>query len=981
MQKEQKRIFKQCMQEFYSQSQEEQQATMQEGKIKIEPKLLYEENENKIKIEFSIGETQLYKIKSITEFYDRMLKRETYRYGTKLEFLHEEKAFRGEDQALLAFLMKYAEIAKYANEALSGYSYYGKKLVESTIVLSNTALDELYEIMKNKTIHMEKRNQTHYIHFSAEEREIEYYIVPEKENGYKMVPNIDVFAYEILKGKEYSYMLLDDILYRISKQAEQTTLKLLEFYKRNYTKEIQFKNTELAMVYSVLISKMEKYIHVEKVKKEDREAYIPKPLSVRVYLDYDERQFLTASIQFAYGKIQFNPLVEQTLKIPRNIISENEALAMFQRTGFLLDAQNQRLLLTEDEKIYHFLTEEIQEYMNKFDILATEKFKQQEIRQPKMVSLGVRIENELLNIQLENLDIDFSELSEVLEKYRTKKKFYRLKDGSFVNLEQNDAIQLLDNMVAGMNLRYSDLEKKQIKVPIFRSLYLERLLEKFPTVKAEKDERYFELMEQITNKNEQEYCTVPTNLTVTLRDYQKVGFQWLKTLERYGLGGILADDMGLGKTLQMIAVLQAYLNQEKHPKTSIIVCPSSLVLNWKNELEKFAPAIACNVISGTQLEREEKISTLEQYHVVLTSYDLLKRDIDTYEKKGYTFKYIVADEAQYIKNNNTQNSKAIKQMMAENRFALTGTPIENSLSELWSIFDFIMPDYLFSYRKFKELYELPIIRDNDQEAMKRLKDMIEPFILRRVKKEVLTELPDKTITVLYNEMQEEQKKIYASYMAQAREEALQIIQREGMQNNQIRILALLMRLRQICCHPSLFVENYTEGSSKLIQCMEIVKDAVKGGHKILLFSGYTSMFRIIEKELKEEKIAYYKLTGQTKVGERMKLVDSFNNDPEIKVFLISLKAGGTGLNLTGADMVIHYDPWWNLSAENQATDRTYRIGQKNNVQVYKLITQNTIEERIYELQQKKSKLIEQMLSTNETFISKLSKEEIIQLFK
>lgn len=981
MQKEQKRIFKQCMQEFYSQSQEEQQATMQEGKIKIEPKLLYEENENKIKIEFSIGETQLYKIKSITEFYDRMLKRETYRYGTKLEFLHEEKAFRGEDQALLAFLMKYAEIAKYANEALSGYSYYGKKLVESTIVLSNTALDELYEIMKNKTIHMEKRNQTHYIHFSAEERELEYYIVPEKENGYKMVPNIDVFAYEILKGKEYSYMLLDDILYRISKQAEQTTLKLLEFYKRNYTKEIQFKNTELAMVYSVLISKMEKYIHVEKVKKEDREAYIPKPLSVRVYLDYDERQFLTASIQFAYGKIQFNPLVEQTLKIPRNIISENEALAMFQRTGFLLDAQNQRLLLTEDEKIYHFLTEEIQEYMNKFDILATEKFKQQEIRQPKMVSLGVRIENELLNIQLENLDIDFSELSEVLEKYRTKKKFYRLKDGSFVNLEQNDAIQLLDNMVAGMNLRYSDLEKKQIKVPIFRSLYLERLLEKFPTVKAEKDERYFELMEQITNKNEQEYCTVPTNLTVTLRDYQKVGFQWLKTLERYGLGGILADDMGLGKTLQMIAVLQAYLNQEKHPKTSIIVCPSSLVLNWKNELEKFAPAIACNVISGTQLEREEKISTLEQYHVVLTSYDLLKRDIDTYEKKGYTFKYIVADEAQYIKNNNTQNSKAIKQMMAENRFALTGTPIENSLSELWSIFDFIMPDYLFSYRKFKELYELPIIRDNDQEAMKRLKDMIEPFILRRVKKEVLTELPDKTITVLYNEMQEEQKKIYASYMAQAREEALQIIQREGMQNNQIRILALLMRLRQICCHPSLFVENYTEGSSKLIQCMEIVKDAVKGGHKILLFSGYTSMFRIIEKELKEEKIAYYKLTGQTKVGERMKLVDSFNNDPEIKVFLISLKAGGTGLNLTGADMVIHYDPWWNLSAENQATDRTYRIGQKNNVQVYKLITQNTIEERIYELQQKKSKLIEQMLSTNETFISKLSKEEIIQLFK
>jgi len=549
LQKEQKRIFKQCMKEFYIQNQEEQQATMQEGKIKIEPKLLYEENENKIKIEFSIGETQNYKIKNITEFYDRMLKKETYRYGTKLEFQHDEKAFREEDQAMLAFLMKYAEIAKYANEALSGYSYYGKKLVESTIVLSNTALDELYEIMKNKTISMEKRNQTHYITFSTEEKEIEYYIVPEKENGYKMVPNIDVFAYEILKGKAYSYLLLNDTVYRISKQAEQTTLKLLEFYKKNYTKEIQFKNTELAMVYSVLISQMEKNIHVEKVKKEDKEAYIPKPLTVKVYLDYDERQFLTASIQFAYGKTQFNPLIEQELKIPRNIMSENEALAMFQKTGFLLDAQNKRLLLTEDEKIYSFLTEEIEAYMKKFDILATEKFKRQEIKQPKMVSLGVKIENELLTIQLENIDMNFSELAEILEKYKMKKKFHRLKDGSFVSLEKNDTIQLLDNMVAGMNLRYSDLEKKQIKVPIFRSLYLEKLLEKFPTVKVEKDEHYYTLMEQITNKNEQEYCQLPTNLTVTLRDYQKVGFQWLKTLERYGLGGILADDMGLRKNL------------------------------------------------------------------------------------------------------------------------------------------------------------------------------------------------------------------------------------------------------------------------------------------------------------------------------------------------------------------------------------------------------------------------------------------------
>jgi SNF2 family DNA or RNA helicase len=276
---------------------------------------------------------------------------------------------------------------------------------------------------------------------------------------------------------------------------------------------------------------------------------------------------------------------------------------------------------------------------------------------------------------------------------------------------------------------------------------------------------------------------------------------------------------------------------------------------------------------------------------------------------------------------------------------------------------------------------VPIVKDNDTTLVNRLKKLIGPFILRRIKKDVLTELPDKTITVLNNEMQGEQLDIYMSYLAQAKQEVSLEIKKNGFESSQIKILALLMRLRQICCHPSLFIDNYKGESSKLNQCMQITKDAVEGGHKILLFSGYTSMFNILEKELKKEGIEYFKLTGQTKVSDRIKLVEEFNENDKIKVFLISLKAGGTGLNLTGADMVIHYDPWWNISAENQATDRTYRIGQKKNVQVYKLITKNSIEERIYELQQKKEKLIDSMLSTKETFVNKLSKEEIMELFK
>lgn len=447
--------------------------------------------------------------------------------------------------------------------------------------------------------------------------------------------------------------------------------------------------------------------------------------------------------------------------------------------------------------------------------------------------------------------------------------------------------------------------------------------------------------------------------------------------------GILADDMGLGKTVQLLCVVCKYLEDEteKNKKPTLVVCPSSLCLNWQNEIEKFTQGVTSEVIHGSLQDRMKKIAEINNYNIVITSYELLKRDIDEYKKYNYKFKYIIADEAQYIKNNNTQNAKAIKDIISETRFALTGTPIENSLSELWSIFDFIMPGYLFRYRKFKELYETPIMRDNDEIVMQKLKKLIEPFVLRRIKKEVLTELPDKTVTVLSSQMLEEQEEIYLSYLTQAKKSAMEEIKENGIEKSQIKILALLTRLRQVCCHPSLFIENYEGGSGKLNQCIEIIKDAIQSGHKILLFSGYTAMFDIIEKELKKEQISYLKLTGQTKVSDRINLVDEFNNNPDKKLFLISLKAGGTGLNLVGADMVIHYDPWWNVSSENQATDRTYRIGQKRNVQVYKLITKNSIEEKIYDLQKRKEALIDNMLSTNQTFISKLSKEEIMNLFE
>ena len=430
-----------------------------------------------------------------------------------------------------------------------------------------------------------------------------------------------------------------------------------------------------------------------------------------------------------------------------------------------------------------------------------------------------------------------------------------------------------------------------------------------------------------------------------------------------------------------MSIILDYVQNSEKTKASLVVCSSSLSLNWQNEANKFANNLKTLVIKGTLNDRKNQIKEIDKYDLVITSYDLLKRDIDLYEKLDYNFRFIIADEAQYLKNSNTQNAKSIKKIKAETRYALTGTPIENSLAELWSIFDFIMPGYLFSYRKFKNTYEMPIIKGEDENTMQKLKMLIEPFVLRRTKKEVLKELPDKTVTVLNNEMCEEQRNLYINYLARAKQEVAEKVKLNGYEKSKMQILAALTRLRQICCHPGLFINDYNAGCSKLEQCMEIIKEAVKSGHKILLFSGYTSMFEIIEKELKNEQIRYLKLTGSTKVDERIRMVDEFNQNSEIQVFLISLKAGGTGLNLTGADMVIHYDPWWNLSTENQATDRAYRIGQKNNVQVYKLITKNSIEEKIYELQEKKSKLADNMLDTNTVFVNKLTKDDILKLFE
>jgi SNF2 family DNA or RNA helicase len=484
------------------------------------------------------------------------------------------------------------------------------------------------------------------------------------------------------------------------------------------------------------------------------------------------------------------------------------------------------------------------------------------------------------------------------------------------------------------------------------------------------------MIQHMGEKNDY-HGVVPETLASVLRPYQKEGFAWLKMLCHNGFGGILADDMGLGKTLQTIAFLLSEFREAsgQENRRTLVVAPASLVFNWKNELLRFAPELSVYAVTGKVEERQEIIRKAGERDILLTSYDLLRRDEKIYEEIPFFCEVI--DEAQYIKNHNTKAARAVKKIKASFRLALTGTPVENRLSELWSIFDYLMPGFLYGYKRFREEFEIPVVQDGEEEAMRRLQKLISPFVLRRLKKEVLKDLPDKIEENVFAPLSGEQQRLYYAHVNRIKW-MMENRTEEEFQTSRMEILAELTRLRQLCCNPGLVYENYKGNAEKIDMCLEIVEDAVQGGHKILLFSQFTSMLQTLQKRLEEKEISYYSLTGSTGKEKRQELVERFNTD-DTSVFCISLKAGGTGLNLTAADVVIHYDPWWNLAVQNQATDRAHRIGQKNVVTVFKLVMKDTIEENMIHLQEKKKELAEELLGGEDVSKAGFSREELLEL--
>ena len=954
------------------------------------------ENAKTLKVTFKIGQTRMYVLNNICDFYD------AYKYGTELNyrkqlrFIPKRENFTEDSKKIFDYIIKYAEMVEY-NNRFSDYRM--SSSFNKSIYITEEKIDEFLNLNKNKEfiLHSYYNGNSKY-QFTDEKLDIKctfkkekveipvynydywYYEQEGTEESEEYVLKLNISNYEILLSNTKMYIFYKNKIYTVEKDIN--LMKLFDLFERQ--DKILIPEDKLNEFKEYVLPQI-KYIKTEELPVEiAKEAQIVSKLASKILLDTDDLGNIMLELKFCYMNYEFNILENEyktyvrKYNIIRDIPAETEVIKRIFMDGFEPAYGEKEFIMRNSDDIYEFLLHKIEGYMNDFEVLATDKFKNKQIKQPKISNIGIRVDNGLLELDISKINIDINEIKDILKDYHIKKKYHKLKNGDFLDLTNNKDLNLLDEMATTLDIDYSKVSKGVVNLPINRSFYLEKLVEANKDITVSKNEQYSEMIDNIGNTEISKDIEIDKEFETKLRDYQKIGYKWLKTLEMYKFGGILADDMGLGKTLQIIALLKSETNN-KNRVTSIVVCPSTLVLNWKAEIEKWCNSIKVLIIKGTAEERVEKINNYQDYDLIITSYDLLKRDIENYKDKK--FKYIIADEAQYIKNASTQNATSLKSLKGETKFALTGTPIENSIAELWSIFDFIMPGYLYNYNKFKKKFEEPILKNEDKEALNRLKRLISPFVLRRVKKDVLTELPEKNITIMKNEMETEQEKLYLSYLAQTKKEVAEELKDTGFQKSKFKILMLLTRLRQICCHPSLFIENYNGSSGKLKQCIDLVSDAIESEHKILIFSSYTSMFEIIEKELSKLNIQYFKLVGDTPVSKRIEMVDEFNNNPSVKIFLISLKAGGTGLNLTSADVVIHYDPWWNVSSENQATDRAYRIGQKNSVQVYKLITSNSIEEKINKMQERKEKLSKDILSTEETFINKMSKEDILDLFE
>ena len=797
-----------------------------------------------------------------------------------------------------------------------------------------------------------------------------------------LILNINIKDFDLNKiytfGENCDYILYKDIFY----ETKPSYAKI----KKNIFKNSVIVNKDYIKDFcSRVLPNLKKDFNIELPEDISDNEIMAFPVQALVYLDYDGANVFS-TIKFKYGSFTLDPYTNKFTsgymfdneEIYRDIEKENYFCETLSK--YLDRAGDYTFSTSDDEKIFYLCYKVLPMLQDKgWTFFYSESFKSLKLN-VKPLKMRASLTRDInffeINFSFEGVK-EIYDLSDIIRAVKTENKEYiRLQNGSFVPID----LEIIDYLAK----MFKDNPIEEIKqkenngylIPMFSAPYFADMLEKHSGIELNLDDNAAKTIADIKKIDYDE--NPPKNIKGEFRNYQLVGYKWLRKLADMSLNGILADDMGLGKSFQTIAsILKEKENGSK--LTSLIVAPTSCVANWYYEIKKFAPSLEVITLTGNLKSRMKRIKAVNNYDIAIVSYSTLRRDIKFLSEKE--FNYVVLDEAQHIKNANTQNAKTVKSLKSQKRLALSGTPIENGISEMWSMFDFLMPGFLGKHKDFLEDYEAPIISGNEDstEALERLKIRIAPFILRRLKTDVLKDLPPKHTVITYCDLTKEQKELYMSILEAARIEIFETVKRKGFAQSHIEIFSALTRLRQVCCHPRLLHSDlrkdiHTSGKFNLF--IETIREAISGGHSILVFSSFTKMLNIMREALKKLNIDYLYLDGKTK--DRMPLIHKFNNG-EAPIFLLSLKAAGTGLTLTQADTVIHYDLWWNPAVENQATDRAYRIGQKRVVTNYKLITRGTIEEKILELQNKKKKLIDNVVGDSMNDINKLSWDEVKNL--
>lgn len=776
--------------------------------------------------------------------------------------------------------------------------------------------------------------------------------------------DFDLENIENLIEKDYEYIFYKGKLYHLNAKEQE----LIEDLKQNELDKLIISKDKLDLFNKGLLKVVRKKL---KIDSSVVDIVLPSIIKAKLYFDI-RNEYIISNIVFNYDDKEID-YFNKSNEILRDINFETSVLNDVGKYGFILEKD--KLVLRDIEQEVEFLENGLEQLATKYEIFTTEKFKNIKIKKKTSVSsmFGIGQDN-ILNYNFNLGDINSSELVSIFESIKDKKKYYRLKNGDIINLK-DESLQELNNLTEELELTDEEIINGKGSILKYRAIYLDSLKKtKYSIISTDNLFDNF-----IKNFYEYKDSNLSLEDTSILRDYQLTGVKWLYNLAKTGFGGILADEMGLGKTIQVIYYIKQMLKDSPTSKFLIVV-PTSLAYNWEHEFDSFASQIKKAICIGSKEKRKHILKDLNKINVIITTYGLLREDEEIYE--NLNFNTMIIDEAQNIKNNHAGITKVVKSIKAETKFALTGTPLENSILELWSIFDFIMPGYLANLTKFQSKYKIKDFDEDSEILIKGLSKQINPFILRRKKSDVVKELPEKLINDIYIDLKDEQKKLYVAELNRVKEEMDKIIKEEGMNKARFLILQLLTKLRQICIDPSIVYDNYSDGSNKIEQLENIVSEYTKNNHKVLIFSSFKTALNIVKEKLNNAKIKTYMIDGSVPAKTRIEMVDNFNENDDIKVFLIMLKSGGTGLNLASADVVIHLDLWWNPQAENQATDRAHRIGQTNTVEVIHLITKGTIEEKILELQNKKRILSDKLIDgeiRDKNIISELTKEDIEKL--